>query len=344
MRPFRELSRKQRLYRFRKLAQVSLRAFGLSATRLTLLQYGENVIYRVDLPDGSFPASENSPYRPDRCVLRLHAWDNIPYITSELIWLDALAAEAGLPVPAPLRTPAGDFYTKAATDELPQGRCTTVLRWLDGRKLSKGLRPVHLAALGRRIAQLHRFSQRWQPPPDFDRPAWDWEAQLGGSLFDVTTEELVSTMPRPFREPFMRLSGDARQAMASLGMGLDAFGLIHADLYPENVLFKAGRAHPIDFEDCGYGYWIWDIAVALCTWAWDDQWKTMRDAFYEGYSLVRTLPAAQWQMLDLFVATQFATMLLWASAFLRQDPKRADEYIPWRDESGNHLMDYFDRH
>jgi Ser/Thr protein kinase RdoA (MazF antagonist) len=147
-------------------------------------------------------------------------------------------------------------------------------------------------------------------------------------------------MPPQFREPFEVVSLQAGQAMDRLGAGPDAFGLIHADLYPENVLFRAGRACPIDFEDCGYGYWMWDIAVALCRWAWGDDWPRMRDAFQEGYARVRTLPDAQWALLDLFVATQFAITLLWASEFLMHDPMRAAEYQPWRDEDGAKLLEY----
>jgi Ser/Thr protein kinase RdoA (MazF antagonist) len=150
-------------------------------------------------------------------------------------------------------------------------------------------------------------------------------------------------MPKHFQEPFKSVSQDAKRAMEKLGQGKDAFGLIHADLYPENILYSAGRAMPIDFEDCGYSYWIWDIAVALCTWAWDGHWAAMRDAFYEGYQAVGCLPDEQWGMLDLFIATQNATMLLWASAFLQHDPKRADEYIPWRDESGVRVLSFFQR-
>jgi Ser/Thr protein kinase RdoA (MazF antagonist) len=131
--------------------------------------------------------------------------------------------------------------------------------------------------------------------------------------------------------------------MAGLGQGPHAYGLIHADLYPENVLFKAGQAYPIDFEDCGYGCWIWDIAVALCTWAWEEDWERMRDAFHAGYQSVLSLPNSQWALLDLFIATQYATMLIWACAFLQHDPSRADEYVPWRDDSGERMLKYFTR-
>jgi Ser/Thr protein kinase RdoA (MazF antagonist) len=166
---------------------------------------------------------------------------------------------------------------------------------------------------------------------------------MGGSLFEHSRVELVASMPVSFQEPFERISQQARQAMEKLGTGSGAFGIIHADLYPENVLFKAGQAYPIDFEDCGYGYWIWDIAVALCAWAWGKDWEFMRDAFRTGYCRFRTLPEEQWEMLDLFVATQFATMVLWASAFLKHDPLRVAEYEPWRNRNGNKMLEYFQR-
>ena len=340
---FRDLSRRARLYHFRKLAKNALRVYGLENAELKFLQYGENVIYRVDCPNVPRFSRNNSPYLPDRYLLRLHAWDEPDYIKSEMTWLDALANKANLPVPAPLRTPDDDYLLKISDPDHDVSRWVTLLSWLDGRKLNKGLGPRHLSALGRMVAKLHNFSSTWQSPEGFSRPKWDWAAQLGGALFDVDRDELIETMPIEFRESFRVISSQAKNAMSSLGEGSDAFGLIHADLYPENVLYKSGQACPIDFEDCGYGYWIWDIAVALCTWAWGDNWERMRDAFYEGYAGIRTLPEEQWCMLDLFVATQYATMLLWASAFLKHDPGRAGEYVPWRDDSGQRLLQYFSK-
>lgn len=309
---------------------------------MTLLQYGENVIYRVDPPVLTKQFSKDSPFHPNRFLLRLHAWDEIAFINSEMFWLDALVNQAGLCVPVPMRTLHGEFVIKVTSDDLPNGRCVTLLRWLNGRKLNKGIRSKHLMSIGGLMAELHNFSSAWQPPKEFTRPTWDWHAQLGGSHFHVSREILIESMPQKFQQPFMIVAQEAKTTMEKLGSGADAFGLIHADLYPENILFKAGQAYPIDFEDCGFGNWIWDIAVALCTWAWGDHWERFRDAFYHGYSAIRTLPSEQWNQLDLFVATQYATMLLWSSAFLHQDPQRSDEYIPWRDDSGNRLLRYFD--
>jgi len=129
----------------------------------------------------------------------------------------------------------------------------------------------------------------------------------------------------------------------SLGKGPDAYGMVHGDMCLDNVLFKEGEVLPIDFEDCGFGYWLWDIAVALSQQPWTEKWFRHRDAFLGGYAQVRTLPESQLQHLDLFLALDNATVVLWASQFLRDDPGRRTEYEAWRDENGAKLLHYLTR-
>lgn len=343
MNSFRELTRRRRLYRLRELAKTALKTYGLDDARLSFIQYFENIIYRVDVPDSSALKYKDNPFIPNRYVLRIHAMGDADAIASELTWLAALNREAGLSVPAPVPTMDGKLLETIFTPGMPNGRVVSLMRWLDGRTIRQGLQPKHLNALGKAVARMHNFSAGWQPPAGFTRPQWDWDSQLGGSMFSYSMEELVDSMPAKFIEPFRIISKEAKQVMETLGKDPDAFGLIHSDLYPENVLFKAGNAYPIDFEDCGFGYWMWDISIALCNWAWNKDWEPMRDAFREGYTQSGTLPEMQWAMLDLFVATQFATMVLWASAFLKHDPQRVAEYTPWREDNGNKLLDYFNR-
>jgi len=268
MKPFRDLTRRSRLYRLRELAKEALKAYEIDETRLSFIQYFENIIYRVDTPDLANQSSEANPYLPNRYLLRIHAMGDTEAIGSELTWLAALSQEAGLCVPAPIPTADGKLLATIFTPGMPKGRVVSLMRWLDGRRILKGLRPKHLTALGKAVAQMHTFSAGWHPPRGFTRPNWDWEAQLGGCMFEHPLEELVESMPVKFREPFQIISREAKQVMAALGKDADAYGLIHADLYPENILYKAGKAYPIDFEDCGFGYWMWDNAVALCQWAW----------------------------------------------------------------------------
>jgi Ser/Thr protein kinase RdoA (MazF antagonist) len=343
MKAYDELTRLGRLRRFRQLAQAALEAYGLRGTRLTFLRYFSNVTYRVDVPGPVPPGDAAGTYVPNRYLLRILSTNHWKAVKGEMTWLAALSREAGLPVPAPVPTQTGELLARIATPGVPEGRIVSLMRWVDGRKRTTGFRPRHFQAWGRMVARLHEFAAGWQPPEGFERFVWDWEGLLGGRGFGCSVEELVASMPEHLQTPFQIVSSEARMVMEALGKGPDAYGMIHGDMYPDNVLFKGGEVVPIDFEDCGFGHWLWDIALPLCQQPWTEAWYGERDAFLQGYTQVRTLPESQPRHLNLFLAAQYATLVLWASAFIRDDPARQTEHEAWRDENGVELLRYLER-
>jgi Ser/Thr protein kinase RdoA (MazF antagonist) len=325
VKPYQELTRLGQLRRTRQLARAALEAYGLGGARLTFLQYFANITYRVDVPGPALPGDGSGVYVPNRYLLRVLSTNYWEAVQGEMTWLAALSHEAGLPVPQPVPTLEGELLTRITTPGMPKGRIVSLMRWVDGRRITTDLRPRHFRAWGQMVARLHAFAAGWHPPEGFERFIWDWEGLLGGRDFDCS------------------VSQEARVVMEGLGKGPDAYGMIHGDLYPENVLFKDGQAVAIDFEDCGFGHWLWDIALPLCLQPWTEEWTWQRDAFLEGYTRVCMLPESQLQHLELFMAAQYATLVLWASAFIRGDPARQAEHEAWRDENGIWLLRYLER-
>jgi len=343
MKPYKELSRRGRLRRLRELAEVALQHYGMEEAKLIFTHYEGNVIFRVDEHGSAKTEERYSPYVPNRYNLRILSTSNAEGVESELTWLTALSEEAGLPVPQPVSTLDGRYLIKVATLGVPQGRLVSMMRWLDGRRLSEGLRPKHFRSWGETMGKLHNFSEKWQPPAGFTRPHWDWEGQLGGREFDFPMEEVLAAIPKKYLEAFQIVSRETKKTMESIGKGPDAYGLIHGDMYPENLLFKEGKALFIDFEDFGWGYWMWDLGVALCSWAWTDDLGWRKDALMDGYSQVRTLPDEQLKQIDLFMAGQYATMVLWSTVFILHDPAMEKEHNAWRTRDGEKLLRYFER-
>ena len=342
MKPYAELTRLGQLRRTRQLARAALEAYGLRGARLTFLRYFANITYRVDVPGPYSREIDPGPYRPNRYLLRVLLSSHWEYALGEMTWLSALSREAGLPVPQPVPTLEGELQARITTPGIPGGRIVSLMRWVDGRQRTTGFRPHHLRAWGQMVARLHQFAAGWQPPEGFQRYVWDWEGLLGGRGFRCTVKELVDSMPRHLQEPFVAVSHQARTVMEALGQGPDAYGMVHGDMYPENLLFKGGQVIPIDFEDCGFSYWLWDIAVALSEQPWTQEWYRQRDAFLAGYDRVHTLPRSQLDHLDLFLAAQYATCVLWASQFIQDDPARRAQHEAWRDENGVLLLRYFE--
>ena len=343
MRPYKELSRLGRLRRLRKLAEKALDAYGLMGSALTFTHSEGNVIFRVDTQGPKPPQPQLNPYVPNRYNLRILSTNQTQEVLGELTWLAALRKDANLPVPEPVPTLKGDLLTRITMPGVPEGKLVSLMRWVDGRHLKKSLRPTHLNAWGKLVAALHTFSSEWKPPEGFKRPTWDWDGQLGNGVLRTPVEELVDLMPEHLQEPFTTVSHESKGVMESLGKESDAYGLIHCDMYLENRLFKGGKPRLIDFEDCGYGYWMWDCGLIFSQWPWTEDYPRFRDAFFDGYTEVRTLPSEQYEHLDLFMAAHCATMVLWATMFIKNDPALRVEYEAWRANEGNKLIRYFEQ-
>ena len=109
--------------------------------------------------------------------------------------------------------------------------------------------------------------------------------------------------------------------MDEWGKGPDVYGLIHADLGMDaNVLFWGGEARAIDFDDSGFGYYVYDLSLALEGCQEDGALPQFRDALLDGYAQVRYLPEDQIIYLDLFLAAYYVYLSLWAAAMAHLHP------------------------
>ena len=109
--------------------------------------------------------------------------------------------------------------------------------------------------------------------------------------------------------------------MDSWGEGPHVYGLIHADCGVDaNVLFRKHKAHIIDFDDSGFGYYLYDLAVAL-EHCWEDKdYYRYKDALLQGYTDIRPLDDEQLIHMDLFLAAFYIYMGLWTIAMDQSHP------------------------
>ena len=314
MKPFQELTYLGQTRRLRRLAQSALQDYGLGDARLKLIAHEENTTFRVDAPHAAPGKATPGPYVENRFLLRLHlpGYQSAEAIASELAWLAALRKEAGLAVPEPVRTLRGEFLTEARAPGMPEQRVCSLLRWMRGRFHERRPRPAHFAAMGQLVARLHEHAARWQLPPTFTRRPWDWEGLFGDDDAGFNLSGQAWTLlPQPYRELFQAAARHIGRIMRQLGQGADVYGLIHADLTLANVLFSGGEARAIDFDDCGSGYWVYDLAVVLYECLEHENRLAFRAALLDGYTRVRPLPQEQLLQLDAFIMARVVTLVLW---------------------------------
>jgi len=205
-------------------------------------------------------------------------------------------------------------------DDVDGSRVCSLLAWMSGRNRTKSARPVHLRRVGETLAQLHEHGDVWRPPDGFVRIRWDGEAFFGNTLLygDVDAADCWELLPPKLRSDFERVAEAVGEIMRRLGEGPDVFGLIHADAHLDNVLFDAGRACLIDFDDCGFGYRMYDVAVALWEYRHRDNYPEFRSAFVAGYTRHRPLTDEQMRLLDSFIAAREVAFGLWLVGMAEQ--------------------------
>lgn len=115
------------------------------------------------------------------------------------------------------------------------------------------------------MARLHNHACQWRLPPGFVRIRWDWETFFGDTMVygGINAADVWDLIPDDLRRRFDRVAARMRRVMMQLGDSADKVGLIHADLHLDNALFWRDNVRVIDFDDCGFGYWLYDIAVSL---------------------------------------------------------------------------------
>lgn len=289
-----DLPEKEQVYRLRKLADAALEKFGFNQYQLTFLQHLVNTTFRLDCNQG-------------RYLVRIHRARKRMAVASELAWLEALAHETTVPVQIPQRSLDGKMIVVGEQIRMPEPYPVTVLSWLEGQILPQDRRsPHHFYRLGQLVAKLHHHAQHWAPPVELNRPIYDAASVLESD--SVSSSQL----PENVRRHLQTLHGQLQEVEQHLGKSPERFGLIHSDLSFGNVLFTADEVLPIDFDDCGFGYYLYDLAVILAG-PWERPgFQQRREALLRGYREICELPDEHLIVIPTLMAMRASSLGQWA--------------------------------
>jgi Ser/Thr protein kinase RdoA (MazF antagonist) len=279
------------------LATVAMTRFGLSPeATATLCNVSENHTYRVEDPEkGTF-------------ALRVHrpGYRTAHQIECELEWVDALREDGAVDTCVPVAAPGGERVVDVGT------RNVVLWEWLPGAEPDPSGDEVidGFRTLGAVSGRMHAHARAWKRPPGFDRPIWDHEHTLGAAGYwgrwqdglGMGAEELAL---------LTRLDETIERRLRAYGQGDDRFGLIHADIRLANLLVDDGHVRVIDFDDCGFAWFMYDFATTVSFMEDHPRVPELREAWLEGYRSVAPLDAADEAELETFVMLRRLLLVAW---------------------------------
>jgi Ser/Thr protein kinase RdoA (MazF antagonist) len=183
-------------------------------------------------------------------------------IVSEIAWMNALGRDvAEVNVPTVVPSPRGPHLC-VIRDNAGTGWVCVSTKYVEGEVLENlGNPAAHAPAIGRWSALFHEHARNWEAPFAFRRFTWDVDDMVGPSC-RWGRWEAVEMDDADFRL-LDRAQGRALALVEGRPKAPSAWGLIHADLRPSNILVNGETLTVIDFDDCGFGWYLFDFAAAL---------------------------------------------------------------------------------
>lgn len=233
---------------------------------------------------GILSGTENSNYMVEttagRFILTLFEKRAVPAELPFFMDLMSHCAELGVLCPRPVAQISGETLGNLC------GRPATLVSFLTGRSLTRW-QSNECVELGRALASFHQASQSFPAtrPNALNEPAWRPLADKVGPQAD----ELKQGLWAQIDDSLGRLNNSWPQHLPT--------GIIHADLFPDNVFFEEGRVSGlIDFYFACSDLYAYDLAICLNAWCFEDDVTfnvTKARALLQGYESVRALSSAE---------------------------------------------------
>lgn len=227
--------------------------YGLrSDSLITLISVSENASYLVEGAAGPIGVLrlQQPGYQESEAQLR-----------SELDWVEAIHTSGCARVPRPVPGADGQKIHSVCS---PEGEVMSLVMYefVSGSILQDVDNPAPwFVELGQITARLHEQSRSWKRPPEFDRFTWGLSEMIGPRARWGNWRRAELTAGQ--RALLEGVESAASNAINAVEKSPRNWGLIHSDLRPTNVIHDGNRLTVIDFDDSGFGWFMYDFAAAL---------------------------------------------------------------------------------
>ncbi len=321
------------------ILQAAMQHYAIRPEGIALLDGFESFMYEFERPDGRF-------------ILRIgHSLRRTPdLIRGEVNWINTLAA-GGASVARAVLSEGGNLVEPVDDGQGGQFLCTAFVRAPGAEARREQINDRLFLNYGRLMGRMHALAKKYVlPDPAWKRPDWDDRQNMCVEDWLPQREKGVLERYLPLKAHLFGLPKDSA-----------SYGMIHQDAHPGNFFVDDDYCITLfDFDDCVYGHFIYDIAMALfyaSGWEKDREDFTRRfmPVFLRGYREENQLDPA-WLLelpnflklreIDLFAQIHFSFAdgdhpdEPWSARFMRGRRERIEAGIPFIEFEWDSLAEY----
>jgi Ser/Thr protein kinase RdoA (MazF antagonist) len=165
--------------------------------------------------------------------------------------------------------------------------------------------------LGSIIGKIHKQSKNWQAPEYYERMEWDFDGTFGKDWnnfygADYRSEDVLSKHDIEILDQCVEL---IHARLESYGTSPDRYGMIHSDLRTANLLQDGKNITVLDFDDCGKGWYMYDIAGAVALMEHRGDLQDVVNEILNGYKTIMPVSEEDRQEIGTFIMMRRLGML-----------------------------------
>lgn len=309
---------------FDKVANSALSKYGWQDTdEAKLIVLSENATYMV----------KNKKTGKKDGVMRVSrpGYHTLSELNSEMMWLRQINDYTPLIVANPIKGLDGENVQQV---EGPDGKIyfCVICDFLSGSAPDENNEEQMVKQfkyLGETTAYLHRQTEIWNGTKKIDRIDWTFDNIIGATpkwgdwrKFPDMTPEAQS-----YLEDIVQI---IQKRLKRYGRNENNYGLIHADLRLANLLIEGDQIKVIDFDDCGFGWHLHDLASALSFIETKPIVPKLVNAWLAGYKKVLPFTDTDFEEIDTFIMMRRLQLTAWLGSHQQSGPV-ASLSVGWMD-------------
>lgn len=271
-----------------------------------LLYFSENLTYLVKDDKGA-----------KRAILRLSrpGYHTQEELEAEIRWMEELRQDTRLILRETIADRDGKFIhmVKGENGAEYYGAVFTYLTGKPLEELAVNERPIWFEKLGQTAAILHNHTRRWCESHNLPRFHWNYDTMLSTQAIWGDWRKVPTLTPKTYA---MLEEADCliRRQLQEYGMTEENYGLIHGDLRGSNLLIEEDMLKIIDFDDCGYGWYIQDLAASLSFMETEPMVSQLIEVWIKGYQKISPLQQREINMIPTFIMMRRLQLLTWITS------------------------------
>lgn len=299
---------------FDKVASDALNNYNWEKeTYAKMIVLSENATYMVKYKDSDEPAGVLRVSRP--------GYHTLSELESEMKWLRQINDYTPLIVANPIngsdgkpvqliKGEDGNVYYCVICDYLPGSEP-------DESNPEKIVRDFEM--LGETTAYLHRQASIWNGTKTIDRMEWTYDNIIGDTAAWGRWQDFEGMTPEAeeFLEEACKI---IKRRLARYGRNPNNWGLIHADLRLANILVENDTIKVIDFDDCGMGWYLQDLASSVSFIEHKEIVPDLINAWLRGYKKIMPFTDTDFEEIDTFILMRRLQLMAWLASHKESGP------------------------